>query len=126
MRKYGLSIGSSGVEFSTREDREKALLMFTKGSTVKISTTGIRYSDTNTTFGTYERESNEVLVSCSQCSGVFSIECCGKRASPVFRSWSKKWETEEAHICDGCFTQRKQDKEIADAKQKLQDVGETP
>ena len=120
MKVYGLRINNVGVEFSTREDRERALIVFTKGSTVNISTSGVRYEDGETPFGTYERETNEVLVNCCKCHGVFSNEVAPHREYPEYKSWSdEKWSTETGHICDGCFASVNEKKKIADAKAVL-------
>jgi len=118
MKVYGLKIENTGVEFSTREDREKALVIFTKGSTVKIQTLGIRYKEGEAPFGTYERETNEVLNNCYECNGVFSNDSCPKRYYPR-KSYGGEWETHNGHICDGCFAAQEKAKKIDDAKQTL-------
>ena len=35
---YGMKIGAVGVEFTSREDRDKAIQTFTRGSGVEIAT----------------------------------------------------------------------------------------
>lgn len=119
MLKYGLRIGEVGLEFSTREDREKAIIVLTKCSSVNICDTGIRYRDSDGAFGTYERESKEIQANCKECGGVFSIETCPRRDYPKYNDWNKRWDIMTGHICDACLAKQKKAKEIADAKEKL-------
>lgn len=52
MKVYGFRIGHTGLEFSSREDRDKAMLVFTRASTVNIHVEpGPVYSDGADTFG---------------------------------------------------------------------------
>jgi len=124
MKKYGLRIGTVGVEFSRIEDRDKAMMSFTRGGVVKINTSsGIRYADSENAFSVYDRESNEVLANCHVCEGVFSTETCSKRDYPKYESYSKKWSVETYYfICDGCLAQANRAKEIADARTRLENV----
>jgi hypothetical protein len=123
MKKYGLRIGSTGVEFGSREDREKALLKFTKGSCVDINTSyGLRYKDSTGSFSTYERETEEQTTNCAVCTGMFSSETCTKRTVPEM-DWNGKFKgvdkTEERVLCDACFAKRNKDFEVWKAKQVL-------
>lgn len=123
MKRYGLRIGTCGVEFASKDERDKALLAFTKGGTVRINTcAGLRYEDDgDPSFGTYERESQEVLANCTRCKGTFSVETCTEREYPSYASWRKeKWVDERGFICDGCFAKAVKDKEIADARARLE------
>jgi hypothetical protein len=123
MKVYGMKIDSIGLEFSSIADREKALLTFTKGSTVKISTSsGIRYKDCEAPFGCYERETKEIIANCAVCDGSFSTETCSRRTYPHKNSWEKEYQTVENHICDACLVKKNKEKELFDAK-KL--IGET-
>ena len=123
MKAYGLRIGGVGVEFSTREDREKALLMFCRGGCVAISDTeGVRYSDGDGTFATYERNTEKQLTNCSICKGVFPVETCSKR-SFARKDWDSKFPEKDdsttAFICDGCLAARVQEKKVHDAEKTL-------
>jgi len=117
MQVYGLKIGSVGVEFSDRQARDKAITTFTHGSTVTISDYNVRFAPNETPFGTYERDTKEVLVNCYRCSGVFSIETAPKRTYPKKESWEKEYGEAEGHICDGCLAQREHEKKVFEAKQ---------
>jgi hypothetical protein len=120
MRAFGLKIGETGVEFSTQKDREQALLVFTKGSTVKIGTgSGPVYEGGATSFGTYERETNETLLRCEQCKAVHSSQSCVNREFPKKNSWDSDFKTEHGFICDGCFAAQTQAKAVFDAKKLL-------
>ena len=124
MRKYGLRISETGIEFSTREEREKAILTFTRGSTIRISTfCGIIYSESKDAFGTYERETNEIPVKCGECWEVFLIKTCPKREYPNL-SYSKTWTTSDGYICDACYAKKIRAKEIADTKKILEITSE--
>lgn len=128
MKRYGLRIGTTGIEFSSKDERDKALLCFTKGGTVKVNTSdGIRYEEEgDPAFGTYERESNEVLCNCEECKGTFSNETCSKRSYRRIYPWGtpKKTEDYSGWICDGCLAKITKDIEIFEAKQKLQQAGQ--
>jgi len=126
MKRYGLRIGETGVEFSTKDDRDKALLCFTKGGTVKVNPrAGVRYQeDGDPCFGTYERESNEVLVNCAICEGTFSSDGCSQRTYPYKASYDRNYSDRTGHICDGCFAKQVKDKELHEAKEKLEAAGQ--
>lgn len=126
MKRYGLRVGMVGVEFSSKEERDKALLCFTRGGTVRINTSaGIRYEDDgDPSFGTYERESNEVLANCSNCQGTFSTETCCHRKYRVKLSYRKEVTDESGFLCDGCLAKITKDTELFEAKQKLAQAGE--
>lgn len=126
MKVYGMRIGSNGVEFPSREDRDKAILTFTHGGSVKVSTLpGVRYSDGDKVFGTYERDTAIVEANCAKCYGVFSTETCQQREVPYRGYGGTDGEFEDDHkpetkwLCDGCYAQWMRDKEIHDAKKTL-------
>ena len=114
MKRYGLRIGEIGVEFVSREERQKAIVLFTNGVCCKISETGIRYTDDKGAFGTYERDDKEVIVNCSACHGVFGMETCPDREHP-YLDWQKIWKTSTGYICDACFAEKNRQKQLADA-----------
>ena len=116
MKKYGLKIGDVGVEFPSREERQKALMIFTGGSTVKIQAAAIRYVNHDGAFSTYERDDKEVLVTCNECNGVFSHDACPKRTYMRKPSWSDKFSEGTDYVCDGCMEAQRKAKEIFDAK----------
>jgi len=125
MKRYGLRVGSTGVEFSSRDERDKALLCFTKGGTVRVNcSSGIRYDDDgDPAFGTYERESNEVLANCSNCHGTFSHEtCCERRYQHI--DYAKRVSDTSGFLCDGCLAKIAKDVELFEAKKKLEDAGQ--
>lgn len=119
MRVYGFQITDTGLEFSAREDRDKAINAFLRCSTVKISNTGLRYEEHSTPFGTYERETKEQLANCDLCHGVFSIETCPSREYPRKNSWEKDYSTTTGHVCDACLAAREHEKTVFDAKKIL-------
>ena len=120
MKLYGLQIGSTGVEFGDRQTREKALLIFTKGSCVSISTSsGVRFRSNSGCFSTYERETNEQTMNCSKCEGSFSSEVCTKREVPA-TDWNDKFKdegTDSKYLCDACYAKILADFELHKAKQ---------
>lgn len=117
MKRYGFRIGDTGVEFVSRDERQKAIAVFTLGSTAKISDHGIRFGEDKGSFSTYERDDKEVLVNCASCHGVFGIESAPQRSYPQEQTWStEKWTTSEGHICDACFESKRKAKELFDAK----------
>ncbi|KKN39825.1 hypothetical protein LCGC14_0739370 [marine sediment metagenome] len=120
MKVYGFRIGDVGLEFSSREDREKALLTYSRSTTISIKTTGVRYQEDSVPFGTYERDSKEVLVNCHVCSGVFSSETCSSRTYPHKNSWEKTYDEVINHICDGCLTAKSKEHELFKAAILLQ------
>lgn len=126
MKRYGLRIGDVGVEFASKDERDKALLCFTRGGTVRISSCGgVRYKEEgDPSFGTYERESNEVLTNCEKCQGTFSSDACTEREYPNYESWRKRWETKTGFVCDGCFAKATKDAELAEARAKLEAAGQ--
>lgn len=120
MKVYGLRIGKVGVEFSDQQSREKAMLLFTRGCCVSISTTGgRRYNDNDGAFATYERETKEQQMNCYKCNGVFSSEVCSQREVPE-TDYSGKFrdgdETETKCLCDGCYAKTIKDYEVFKAK----------
>lgn len=117
MKKYGLRIGDIGVEFSDVVSRDKALKDFTQGSDVKISSTGVRYTDGEGTFSVYERDTKEVLVTCSECTTILSVESCGKREYyKKDYSWAKELTAHDNYICDACKVRLEREKALFDAK----------
>lgn len=124
MKVYGLRIGNVGVEFSDRKDREVAIVTFTKGSSSMISDSGVKFTDSNNSFGTYERDTNEIRTTCHVCAGEFSIETCSKREYPYKYSFEKKFGTQDNYICDACFAKQKHEKEVFEAQQLLNKVSE--
>jgi len=125
MKVYGLRIGDVGVEFSDRQARENALLIFTKGSSVKIhSYQGARYEAGENSFSTYERDTNENLMNCHECKGVFSSEVCSQRAVPEkdYSKGFKENETESICLCDACAVKRLKDYEVWKAQKTLETV----
>lgn len=119
MKVYGLRIGTAGLEFGNRDEREKAMVTFTRSSVVEIcGYEGPRYKeDQGKTFSTYERETEQNTQNCGKCNGQFSGETCGIRTVPK-RDWQGKWQegTEEKTLCDGCYTKWLEDKRLADAR----------
>ena len=117
MKVYGLRIGEVGVEFSIQVDRQKALEMFTKGSTVGINARqGIVYSDGEAIFGTYERETKEILVRCETCKGIHSSDSCRQIDYPHKCLWDSEYKSTTDFICDGCLAKILKEKELFDAK----------
>jgi hypothetical protein len=120
MRKYGLQIGSTGVEFSDQQTREKALLMFTKGSCISVSmSSGRRYRPSEGAFSTYERDTEEQTMNCSKCEGSFSSEVCTQREVPAM-DWYGKFKdegTDTKYLCDACHAKILKDYEVHKAKQ---------
>ena len=116
---YGLRIGDAGIEFPSREDRDKAMLAFTRGSSTKVSDYGgPRYHPGKDTFSTYERDSAQQLSNCDTCKGVFLAETCPKRTIP-YKDFDGKFtegKTEQEFLCDGCYAQRLEEKRLHDAK----------
>ena len=124
MKKYGLRIGDVGVEFSSIEDRDKALRIFTRGADVKISSTGFRYRDGESSFSVYDRDTKEILVNCRECRGIFGTETCNKREYPFKNSWESVFTTKEDYICDGCLVSQEKQKRIFDATKVLNEEEE--
>ena len=116
MKRYGLRIGDTGIEFPSRDERQRALLAFTAGSCSKISDSGVRFVDDKGTFATYERDDKEVLVNCGKCKGVFGLDACGVREYPNKNSWEKTYGTETGYICDACFESQRKAAELFAAK----------
>jgi hypothetical protein len=119
MKKYGLRIGNIGVEFVSQQDREKALLNFTKGTDVIISDSGIRFIDGNGSFSIYDRDTKEVIVNCNVCKGVFGIDSCGKRTYPYKHPWESSYSDTENYICDACLASQEKAKRVFEAKELL-------
>lgn len=114
MKFYGIRIGDYGVEFSELKNRTETLNKFIQGNSVKISSTGIRYSaQGETCFGTYERDTNNVDVICYECKGVFNIDVCYERSYQSLCSWRDSGiEDSKQYICDGCLAVKQ--KEVKD------------
>ena len=125
MRRFGLRIGSIGVEFASREERQRAVLTFTGGVCCRISDYGLRYADDMGTFSTYERDDKEVLANCAMCKGVFGIDTCPEREYPSF-GYDKKWTVARAHLCDACAGVKRKEKELADAKARVAEAEGAP
>jgi hypothetical protein len=124
MRVYGLRIADTGIEFSLRDERDKALLTFTKGSSVEIRTyAGPRYADGKGAFSTYERDTNQPVNNCEACSQPHAAECCPKRTTPA-KDYSGKFTGKEVEIfiCDGCHAARLQDFKVFQAQKVLQEA----
>ena len=123
MKLYGLKIGSIGLEFPSRDDRNKAMVTFASSQASKIQEyAGPRYSPADKSFGTYEREEGQQLINCSKCSGVFTPETCGERTVPSRTNFPSGFDAEkmqDAWLCDGCYAQWMQDKKVWDAKQTI-------
>jgi hypothetical protein len=124
MRKYGFKIGNVGVEFSSMEDRQKAILTFTKSSTVNITNNGIKYLDADGAFSVYDRDTTFVIVTCEECMGEFSIETAPKQTYEYKPSYSNDYDKKTGHICVACFAALKKEKEIFDATALLQKTAE--
>jgi len=118
MKKYGLRIGNVGIEFSSVEERDKALYAFTKGCDVIISDSGLRYKDGEGSFSVYDRDTKEILTNCSVCHGVFGVDSCSEREYP-YRTYNDKYNTTNNYICDACLAKRIKEKQIFDAQQLL-------
>jgi hypothetical protein len=132
MKVYGLRIGDVGIEFGDLQSREKALLTFTRGSTVKIVTSaGPRFRDHEGAFSTYERETNDQAMNCTECMSVFTSETCMKREVPEKRydgSVSKYVYQDDGRmtdeiLCDGCFAKKIREFEVFKAKQVMDASG---
>lgn len=119
MKKFGLRIGDIGIEFSDVQSRDKALMDFAKGSDVKISDSGVRFTDGKGSFSVYDRDTKETIVNCCQCQGVFDIQSCTNRTYPHKHSWEKEYTDKEGFICDACLTKLTKDKEVFNAKKLL-------
>ena len=125
MNVYGLMIGSAGIEFPSREDRDKAIKVFTNGSSIEISEScGVRYKPSQKVFGTYERDTSQVMAKCSKCLGIFTNETCSERSVPAHKSYPKHEEfsdeMREEWLCDGCYAHRMQAKKVYDAQKTVE------
>lgn len=116
MKKYGLRIGDVGIEFNSVDERDKAIKDFTHGCDVRISETGIRFTEGGSAFSIYDRDTKEVLVNCCKCKGVFEVGSCGERTYPNKYSYSKEYSDQEGYICDACLARAIKDKELFNAK----------
>jgi hypothetical protein len=124
MKVYGFRIGACGIEFATREDREKALLAFTKGGCVAIQDfQGPKYTDSAAMFATYERMTEQPLNNCGQCRHTFAADACTDRTFPD-KDYNGKFTEKDTHgyICDGCYAARIKDAEVAKARATLATV----
>lgn len=104
--RYGLRIGDVGVEFTTKEERSNALLVFTRGSDVEIKPIGVKYQIGHGKFSVYERDLSITTTICAICSGEFDILDCGKRLYPIKYSWNSEYSDTEGYICDACYTRK--------------------
>jgi hypothetical protein len=118
MKKYGLRIGDTGIEFSSIEERDKALHAFTRGCDVIISDSGLRYKEGKGGFSVYDRDTKEVVANCYICKGVFGIDTCSERQYP-YKSYNGKYDTTTDYICDACLAKKIKDKQVFDAQQLL-------
>jgi len=121
MKVYGLRIGSVGIEFPSRDDRDKAILTFTRGSSVEINNgSGPRYRPGEESFATYERDDSQQISNCEDCRGQFLTETCSSRTVPS-KTWEGKFTGMDttATLCDGCYAKRLREKEVADAKKTV-------
>jgi hypothetical protein len=117
---FGFKIGKVGLEFPSREDREKALVKFTRAATVKVNeSSGIVYEDGDMPFGTYERDTKEVSTKCYVCNGIFTLDTCSQRQYQNKPSYSNTYSKEENFICDGCFAAKEKEYEVHKAKELL-------
>jgi len=123
MKKYGLKIGSTGLEFVSIDDRDKALKNFTRGVDVQIHSSGIKYTDGDGAFSVYERDTKEVLVTCCICRALQGIDSCPHRSYP-YKSYTGKYDVNSGHICDACLIVKEKEKAIFDAQQVLKEVKE--
>ena len=125
MKLYGIRIGDYGVEFSELDNRTETLNKFIQGSSVRVNSTGIRYSaQGETCFGTYERNAEDTDVICYECKGVFNIDVCHERSYQSSCSWRDgELEDRKNHICDGCLAVKQ--KEVKDfvIKQTAERIG---
>lgn len=123
MKRYGLRLDNVAIEFATKESRDKALLIFTNSSTVKVNKgEGPVYFDHEPIFGTYERETTEVLSRCYECDQIFPAETCRKRVYMGTDSWQgpDATPTRRTHyICDGCFAAKEKAEKTRQAKELL-------
>ena len=119
--KYGFRIGNIGIEFISKEDRDKAIKIFTQGSDVSISDSGVKYSNGKGSFSVYDRDTNTTIVTCKVCKGEFSSESCTQRDYPEKYSWNKSYQEENGYICDACFAKKNKDKELFDAKKLIEE-----
>lgn len=123
MKRYGLRVGDVGVEFPSRDERQKAMIAFTTGTSVRISDEGVRFRDDKGTFATYERDDKEVLVNCGECKGVFGADAAPSREYPDKPCYSTKYYTKTGNICDACFEAKRKAKELDDARATVAKAG---
>lgn len=122
-KKWGFRVGNTGIEFPSREERQKAIECFTKGSTITINESANKYSDDSGAFSVYDRDTNEMIVICGECRADFGIDSCGKREYPHKESWNKDYgDDKEGHICDACFASKFKTKELSDAKKVVENA----
>lgn len=119
MKKYGLRIGNTGVEFISQDEREKALRDFTKGVDVIISSVGLRYKEGEGSFSVYERDTKEILTNCEVCKGVFGIDSCGEREYPEKAFYATEYRKETGYICDACLARAVKAEGLFEAKKKV-------
>lgn len=128
MQRFGFQIGSVGLEFTSRDEREKAMTLFTRAVCMKVSTdAGPRFEPGAGTFSTYERDDKEQMMNCSSCKGVFSSGVCSNHTVQD-KDWSGKFRDgdhpTEKCLCDGCHTKWKADWEVCKAQRVIASSGQ--
>lgn len=119
--KYGLRVGNLGIEFISKEDRDKAIKTFTQGSDVLIKEEGFKYRDGKGSFSVYDRDTKDQITICCICKGDFSLESCKEREYPYKYSYMKDFSETTGYICDACYAKKLKEKEIWDAKKVLEE-----
>lgn len=125
MKKYGLRIGTTGVEFVSIAERDKALKDFTQGTDVAISNGGIKYLEGKGSFSVYDRDTKEIITTCAVCHGEFSIETCPEREYTYKYYGAKDFGNTTGYICDACFAKREKEKKLFDAQKTLDNANTT-
>jgi hypothetical protein len=122
--KFGLRIGNIGIEFISKEDRDKAIKTFTQGTDVVIEGKGFKYRNGEGSFSVYDRDTKEQIVICEVCKGDFLLQSCSEREYPYKHSYMKDYSETTGYICDACYATRIKDKEVWDAKKLLKEKEE--
>jgi len=123
MKVYGLRIGTAGVEFSTRKERDGALAVFTAAPSVLISDSGLKYRDGETTFATYERETKTNVATCCQCKDELPSTDCPSRPY-LYRDYNGSWREGTGHVCDPCLDGGRKDR-VKEAQEVIDKWGAT-
>jgi hypothetical protein len=121
MLKYGLRIGEVGIEFPSKDDRDKAIKAFTSGTDVMISESGIKYRTGKGNFSVYDRDTKDEITICRECNWDFFIATCFKRVYPYKNSWDKIYLETENYICADCYAQAVKAKEVFEAKKLIEE-----